>query len=82
MDQRQLVHLGEKGMNLPLRLWQGSWRSGLDDPRASLVRRALSLPYRTSKPVRCGSPTLGRFDSGAAPLSQSRRVDGPFIRFD
>ncbi len=24
-------------------------------------------PSRSSKPVRCGSPTLGRFDSGAAP---------------
>ena len=28
----------------------------------------------SSKPVRCGSPTLGRFDSGAAPLSQIWRV--------
>ena len=27
-------------------------------------------PSRSSKPVRCGSPTLGRFDSGAAPLSR------------
>ena len=28
----------------------------------------------SSKPVRCGSPTLGRFDSGAAPLSRFWRV--------
>ena len=33
-------------------------------------------PSRSSKPVRCGSPTLGRFDSGAAPLSRLRRPDG------
>jgi len=26
-------------------------------------------PSGSSKPVRCGNPTLGRFDSGAAPLS-------------
>jgi hypothetical protein len=26
------------------------------------------------KPVRCGNPTLGRFDSGAAPLSRFSRV--------
>ena len=32
-------------------------------------------PSRSSKPVRCGSPTLGRFDSGAAPLSRFWRVD-------
>ena len=29
-------------------------------------------PSRSSKPVRCGNPTLGRFDSGAAPLSRLR----------
>ena len=34
-------------------------------------------PSRSSKPVRCGSPTLGRFDSGAAPLSQFRLATGP-----
>jgi hypothetical protein len=35
----------------------------------SLVRGAAwaRWPSRSSKPVRCGSPTLGRFDSGAAP---------------
>ena len=27
--------------------------------------------------MRCGSPTLGRFDSGAAPSSQIQRSDGP-----
>ena len=27
-------------------------------------------PSRSSKPVRCGNPTLGRFDSGAAPSSR------------
>ena len=31
-------------------------------------------PNRSSKPVRCGNPTLGRFDSGAAPLSRFWRV--------
>ena len=31
-------------------------------------------PSGSSKPVRCGNPTLGRFDSGAAPLSRLRRV--------
>ena len=29
---------------------------------------------RSSKPVRCGNPTLGRFDSGAAPSSRFWRV--------
>ena len=35
----------------------------------SLVRGAAwaRWPSRSSKPVRCGNPTLGRFDSGAAP---------------
>ena len=32
--------------------------------------QGLSKP-KSSKPVRCGSPTLGRFDSGAAPLSRA-----------
>ena len=32
------------------------------------------LVIAPSKPVRCGSPTLGRFDSGAAPLSRFWRV--------
>ena len=31
-------------------------------------------PSGSSKPVRCGNPTLGRFDSGAAPSSRFRRV--------
>jgi hypothetical protein len=26
--------------------------------------------FRSSRPVRCGSPTLGRFDSGAAPFAE------------
>ena len=49
----------------------------------SQVRRAASIrvqsfsEHKTSKPVRCGSPTLGRFDSGAAPLSRLRLPDVP-----
>ena len=31
-----------------------------------------------SKPVRCGNPTLGRFDSGAAPLGRLRLVQAVF----
>jgi len=40
-----------------------------------------SLDPESSKPVRRGSPTLGRFDSGAAPLSQNvagKRLPGRF----
>ena len=32
-------------------------------------------PSGSSKPVRCGNPTLGRFDSGAAPLGRSRFLE-------
>ena len=35
----------------------------------------------SSKPVRCGNPTLGRFDSGAAPSSRFWRVRGDRCRF-
>ena len=41
------------------------------------MRPGYGLPSGSSKPVRSCSPRLGRFDSGAAPLSQSRRADGP-----
>ena len=48
-------------------------------PRATLRGGAAwaRWPSRSSKPVRSCSPRLGRFDSGAAPLSQSRLPDGP-----
>ena len=41
-------------------------------PAGSLPRGAARArwPSRSSKPVRCGNPTLGRFDSGAAPSSR------------
>ena len=51
-------------------------RCGTRDPTGgaagSLSRGAAwaRWPSRSSKPVRCGSPTLGRFDSGAAPSSR------------
>ncbi len=45
--------------------------------RPAFVGIVVTLWLKTSKPVRCGSPTLGRFDSGAAPLSRLRRSDGP-----
>src|SRR5205823_14073073 len=37
-------------------------------------------PNRSSKPVRRGSPTLGRFDSGAAPLSRIRAIRAVLAR--
>ena len=43
---------------------------------ASMPVQGLSKP-KTSKPVRCGRPTLGRFDSGAAPSNRIWRADGP-----
>jgi hypothetical protein len=45
--------------------------------KPAFVRPRRRWSFNTSKPVRCGSPTVGRFDSGAAPSSRSRRADGP-----
>ena len=53
----------ERGANMhhcPQRAQQSRWRHSLAG---------------SSKPVRCGNPTLGRFDSGAAPLSRLRRPE-------
>ena len=41
----------------------GSPRDGLQAAFRGGLRR---IPHNASKPVRCGNPTLGRFDSGAA----------------
>ena len=49
-------------------LWHGD---GAEANRAAAGRLRPTL-LKTSKPVRCGSPTLGRFDSGAAPSQGSR----------
>jgi hypothetical protein len=44
------------------------WYAGWD----ALARKRVNKPsvVHLQKPVRCGNPTLGRFDSGAAPLVQ------------
>ena len=41
-------------------------------PRSRLESRLRPSLTEPSEPVRCGNPTLGRFDSGAAPLSRLR----------
>ena len=40
-------------------------------PEAASLHVSRPTRLKTSEPVRCGSPTLGRFDSGAAPLSRN-----------
>ena len=69
------VLLGEQPLGL-LGIDQADVRHAADPTHGagSLIRGAAwaRWPSRSSKPVRCGSPTLGRFDSGAAPLSRLR----------
>jgi len=48
------------------------WEATRRSPRDRVANRGCGVPSGSSKPVRCGSPTLGRFDSGAAPLSRLR----------
>jgi hypothetical protein len=51
--------------------WRNFWRAGVGN---GFGGRELAGRNRPSKPVRCGSPTLARFDSGAAPPAEVGRT--------
>jgi hypothetical protein len=55
-------------------------KAGHDSFKTSIRSRFKANHGGSSKPVRCGNPTLGRFDSGAAPLSRFWRVCADYDR--
>jgi hypothetical protein len=55
-------------------------KAGAYDPGSGVARAR--WPSRSSKPARCGNPTLARFDSGAAPLLAFRTTERPWIPFE